>query len=47
MKKELLAGVGTVVVCAAVKEVVKIVWKRYKEKVEEHEEIIIVEETRK
>lgn len=46
MKKELLAGVGTVIVCAAVKEVAKIAWNRYKEKVEEHEEIIIVEEPR-
>ena len=47
MKKELLAGVGTVMVIAAVKEVAKIAWKYYKEKATEEEEVIIVEESRK
>lgn len=31
-KKELLLGIGTVVIYAAVKEVAKVAWNHYKEK---------------
>ena len=40
MKKDLLLGVGTVVICTVIKEVAKITWNNYKEKVAEHNEVI-------
>lgn len=49
MKKEILLGIGTVMACAAVKEVAKIAWDRYKQKAleeTEEEEIIIIENPR-